>query len=149
MLSTWVITPVPCLTQPFDPRIGPLIEVLASQSNRERGGRGHPQDAVRCRALADTGATNTCISRKLANILKLQVRSKREMASATGKEPANIYFADFMILFPGGMAPVFSAEVMEYASPPEHDILLGRDIICSAGGVLVLNGHENKFTLCM
>jgi len=94
----------------------------------------------KAKALWDTGATNTCISKKLALKLDLQARGLAEMYHADGVAIVPTYFIG--ILLPNNLG-FSSIEVLE-CDLTGTDILIGMDII-SQGDFAISNFDGNTF----
>lgn len=96
---------------------------------------------IEVNALWDTGATNTCISNKIASKLNLIVYGNLAMNTANGETIANVYIVDFSIeskiLFKNNV--VFSANL----NNQDVDMLIGMDII-QLGNMRLIN--ENNRT---
>lgn len=113
------------------------------------------------RALIDTGATITCVSSRLAKILKLQPVGKVPVHGVAGIVPHNSYL--FLIAFPFNVLPgqkppadlsvgpgqmatqihllqkVLQGFEFEGGATPAFDVLLGMDVIST--GSLVVQGN--------
>ena len=97
-------------------------------------------------ALIDTGASNTCINKPIADILKLHAHDKRKILTPSGesKEPKPIY--DISIIIPLAQTIIFSLEATgaDLEKQP-YSVLLGRDILSQL--TLIYHGWDNSFTL--
>ena len=114
-----------------------------------------------CRALIDTGATTTCISRRLATILNFQPIGKVPVHGVAGIVHHNSYL--FLIAFPFNLPPnvtlspgvqpsagnvatqlhvldkVLQGCEFDGGSSARFDVLLGMDVIST--GSLVVQGN--------
>lgn len=79
-----------------------------------------------CKAIWDTGATNTAISKKLARKLNLKVISTAECDGINTTILTNIYKID--LLLPNKIA-VLDIDVSEVDNIIDADILIGMDVI--------------------
>ncbi len=84
-------------------------------------------DGVTTKALWDTGATNTCISDRLARKLSLEAVDFAHVATASGIEHVPTYLAH--VFLPKGL--VFKNwELMQFQyTDDESDLIIGMDII--------------------
>lgn len=102
------------------------------------------------KALVDTGADHTCISRKIAHEVGLRVTGKIGMASASRDEEVNLYIADVYVPVvssgePGAGLVCNSAQLMEVRDDHRYQALLGRDVLELV--VFTLDGPNKCFTL--
>ncbi len=139
---------MPCLSNSFDPAIGPIINVGVLQT-----GAVAPAAALTAQinvfpALIDTGASITCISPGVAKTVALQPIGMRQMVSATQSVPVNIYLVDLFLPFGASGFIIQGAQVMEFspASVSIFKMIVGRDIICQGALTISFDGH---FTFCL
>jgi hypothetical protein len=147
---------MPCITLPFDPAVGPLLNIgIAPAAALVSAQQGAPLDVTACVALIDSGASITCVSAALAARVGLKLLGMRPVAHAQGMTAANLYLADVALPFGDiskGVAvatmPIQSIQVMEFQpNSAPFEALLGRDIICM--GLLTIIGYDRRFTICM
>lgn len=82
--------------------------------------------SVTVKALIDTGANGSCISRRLASACRLERVSAMRILAAQGRSIAPVYEVDFRL--PNGS--VFQKiPVMEVAGSPSFDAIIGMDIL--------------------
>lgn len=80
------------------------------------------------RVLWDTGATQSCISKKVANELGLTSENTKNVTTAVGKRDVKIYNVD--IKLPSGYI-ISNTDVLESDIEEQSiDLLIGMDIIC-------------------
>ncbi len=87
------------------------------------------------RALIDTGANRSCISRRLASVCQLVPVSYMSVRSAQGISEANVYSAD--IKLPSEIS-FKNVPVMEFNGGSDFDVILGMDIL-SQGDIAITN----------
>lgn len=147
---------MPCLSAPFNPTIGPLLNVIiapAGTLKAKGNGDGKQEQARFLSLLIDTGADITCLSTQVAAELGLQLLGKRNVHHAAGSDEANTYLADIAIPFgdPTKGVQTFIAEnitILEFGGAhPNYRGLLGRDIICL--GLLSIWGWDSRYTFCL
>ena len=110
-----------------------------------------------CCALLDTGASNSCITQRLAEFLDLNIQGKRQIASVSESTNANLYRVN--IHFPISKNIMNDDKVIQeinitnwlnvqaFGIPgisEEFDVLLGVDVILQ--GALHVSGGQ--FTFC-
>jgi hypothetical protein len=96
-----------------------------------------------CAALWDTGASGSCVSRKLAQKLGLRAVYQCQITGVGGSQEANVYFVD--IGLPNGMT-VSNVLVSEFVDNGKFDVILGMNII-TLGDFLITNfNRESVFT---
>lgn len=139
------------ITVPFDPSVGPVADIVVAPPGTIKSGTDISSPLARTyKALIDTGAAITCISRRVAQETGLRVVGKRHMISASRKELANLYRADVYIPIgdhgrePHGLICEW-AEVMEVMGDTNYQALLGRDVLDSV--FLTVDGPNKCFTL--
>lgn len=146
---------------------GPIIEVAILQSptsvtlsQTDRKTHTHSKAlAIAYRALIDTGATDTCISPKVVEQLRLEPTGRGEMTSASGKSSRKKYLFTLGIPFARQVDPVtkqvreavgpsLSVEGWEFhmEEPSKFDVLLGMNVISLGSLKLDRDGH---FSFCL
>ena len=106
--------------------VGPRGELNAAQA---------PQVATRgaeTRAILDTGATHTAVSKQLAESLQLVPSGKTKVLTAAGQQEVNTYQVDVLLPFGSAVAPIERLPITEYEAPRESaepQVLLGMDVI--------------------
>ncbi len=79
------------------------------------------------KALWDTGATNSAITREVANVLNLEPSSKAEVHHANGKALVDVYYVN--IYLPNGFVIPFVRVTECSATSGNFGVLIGMDII--------------------
>jgi len=134
---------MPCLSERFDPSVGPLINIVVLPSGTVVPGVGLSTPVTPFVALIDTGATVTCISPHVVQTVGLQPIGLRPMVSATQSIPVNVYLVDLLLTFGNTGHGILSTQVMDFvgdgASP--FQILVGRDLLCRGTFTLSFDGH--------
>ena len=142
---------MPCISGQYDPSIGVILQVSVvpggtlqrSLDQMVRSGEeGGNVQAFAANGLMDTGADSTCISPQIVGSLGLQPNGKVAVSGSTGSSPMNQYMVDLLLQF--GQNSIFyeNRMVVEYASSsPHHNMLIGRDIICSGVFSMDFGGH--------
>lgn len=99
--------------------------------------------SVEVNALWDTGASNTCISNKVATELNLIVYGNLAMNTANGETFANVYTVDLLIenKLPLKNNVVFSANL----NNQDIDMLIGMDIIQLGNMQLINENNKTHF----
>ena len=95
-------------------------------------------------ALLDTGASNTCISPRVASDIGLFPTGMQQMASATHVIAVHTYLMDAGIVFGGNIWWQFTnLQVLEFqpAVGSPYEILIGRDVICQGALTISFDGH--------
>ncbi len=129
-----------CISGKFNPDIGPLIDIKVAPAE-VIGLASCPVTSEP--ALIDTGATSTCISKKVVQSLGLIPVGMRNMVSTTHPStPVHVYLVDLYLPFGSGYL-IEDKEVMEFVQEDKDDfqILLGRDIICRGVFTISFDGH--------
>ena len=149
---------MPCISIPYHPNLGPLIQLVVLPPSIGTDGTALPVDYQPkfYTALADTGASNTCISSKVVADLALPPMGKSPGAGVHGSSAVNSYQFNIGIYFTqraeaSGSAfgqmfvtPVFGTEFVN--ADTAFDVLLGRDVLCR--GMMSLS-FDGRFTLCL
>lgn len=84
------------------------------------------------RAILDTGATNTAVSKRLAESLQLVPSGKTKVLTAAGQQEVNTYQVDVLLPFGSTVVPIERLPITEYDAPREDaapQVLLGMDVI--------------------
>jgi hypothetical protein len=106
-------------------------------------------------ALADTGASSTCISQKVIHDLNLSPIGKVQAGHAQGIAAVNQYQFQVVFAFPLGaptptglmptqIVPMLTTGI-EFVPRPgsPYDVLLGRDILCRGVFSMSFDGHAS------
>ncbi|MCL2007699.1 MAG: retroviral-like aspartic protease family protein [Treponema sp.] len=93
-------------------------------------------------ALIDTGATNTSISKRLAESLALKVIEQCEVGAAGGVHIANVYLIDVLLR---NMVEFTNIRSAEFMTNEKFDIIIGMDILTK--GDLAITNHDNRTVL--
>ncbi len=137
---------MPSLSGRYDIAMGPLLNIVVAPAGTINPS-GPPTipttQIVGFTALVDTGASVTCISPNVAQVVGLQPIGMRPMASATHAVPVNAYLVDLLLPFGNAGLILNSIQVMEFnpVSGSPFQMLLGRDIICKGIFTLGFDGH--------
>ena len=131
-----------CLSDNFDPALGPLSNVGVASANTLTPGVTAANQVSAFAALIDTGASITCVSYSLAASVGLQPVGMRRMTSATHAVPVRTYTADLLLSFGSTDLVLPSVRVMEF-NPHGNpfQMLLGRDILCQGVFTMSFDGH--------
>lgn len=144
---------MPCISGSYHPNVGPLIQVAVFSASKELLSGEIPKtlQVKTYSALIDTGATNTCISSKVAEELKLQPRGKINMSGTTGTRPVDQFsiFIGFLLNRQQGpegdkfdIGALQSVQACQFDNSGfAFDLLLGRDIICKGSFSMSFDGH--------
>jgi hypothetical protein len=102
-------------------------------------------------ALADTGASCTCLTSKVIQDLGLAPIGRQQVGGVHGSGSTNAYQFQVGFLFPQGQAQptglvstnimIFQVNGVEFTSPGSFDVLLGRDILCTGSFSMSFDGH--------
>lgn len=98
-------------------------------------------ETIQAFAIWDTGASGTCISKRIAESLKAIPIGMNRINTAAGLVDCNDYLVD--IVLPNNVI-MQNVRVSEFAGGPNIDILIGMDII-SQGDLAITNA--NGFTV--
>lgn len=134
---------MPCLSSKFNPQTGPLINIGVSPVNNLEPNSIATVQTTSFLALIDTGASSTCISSQVAQVIGLRPIGMQPMISATHSVPVHTYLVNLLLPFGSAGLIVPSIQVLEFmpASGCPFQILLGRDIICKGIFTLSFDGH--------
>jgi len=94
---------------------------------------------LKVQALWDTGATNTMISKRVANTLSLKKTGEINIRSFAGEKSVNEYY--LRLLLAGGFTK--DLQVLEFSEIKGADILIGMDIIGYGDFVFTLKKERN------
>lgn len=133
---------MPCLSDNFNLRTGPLLSVGVAAANSLAAGVTTHNEPFIFRALIDTGAALTCLAPSVAATVGLQPIGLRAMTSATHAVPVNVYLVDLAIAFGNSNHIISCLQVMEFN--PHHSpfqMLLGRDVLCRGVFTMSFDGH--------
>ena len=142
---------MPCLSGEYKPDTGVLLRVgifppgaarvYSHSANAENTGAVHVSGVS---ALADTGASKTSISTKLATDMGLEPTARKAIQGATGTRKVNCHFVDLVLGFGSQSIVIGNLEVFEIdpVNAP-FDVLVGRDILCR--GVFTMD-FAGRFT---
>ena len=142
---------MPARSRTFDPKIGPLIQVIITLPGEIRSladqAKQEPQNLNAYEFLLDTGADTTCISKEVIDSLGLSPQGKIQMITPNGLSEANTYLVDISISF-GDMAfNLEGQQAIEYnGNTSNYKGLIGRDIICR--GVLNIS-FDGRFIFAL
>jgi Aspartyl protease len=148
---------MPCVSIQYNPRVGPLIQVAVFSAETVQNNPAFGQDLspTMFMALVDTGASNTCISKRIAEELSLVPTGKIQVAGVHGSSATNTYQFAIGFIFPvsqeasGAVLGNLSAHLVDGTEFNNDgcgfDILLGRDIICKGSMQMSFDGH---FLMC-
>ena len=98
------------------------------------------------RALWDTGATSSCIGKNVAETLKLQAIGFKDLIHALGKNKVNEYGIN--IKLPNGFI-LPNIPVIECATDPSSEIIIGMDIISMGDFSLSGSGSQRMMSFCL
>jgi predicted aspartyl protease len=97
-----------------------------------------PSEPVDVYALVDTGASNTCVSKRLADRLNLEVIGDGMMDTAGGLYETNQYYIDLLMRNNVSFTDI---RAMEFTSNKMFDILIGMDIL-TLGDFAITNANH-------
>lgn len=147
---------MPCMSVPFNPSIGPVINVIFACPGTLRQAadpKAIPANIIVAALLIDTGADITCVAEEITNQLGLRPSGKVPVSVPTGQASANTHVLDVGIPF-GDMtqSPEIhvreSLNIMEYAgASPHYKGLLGRDILSNC--LFSIAGYDKRYTICV
>ena len=93
------------------------------------------------RALIDTGANRSCMSRRLVSVCNLEPISYMSVRSAQGISEANVYSVDFTL---SSEMQFCNIPVMEFSGGSDFDVIIGMDIL-SQGDIAITNAKNQMF----
>lgn len=123
----------------WDEQVGPLIEV-----GLFAGGFPEARDIPRFKALLDTGAETSCVSRTAAAILNIRDRpvSTRTVSSPSGRADLDVYEVSLVFFITPSAFQVLEMEMIEAKSDSDDwDVLIGRDVLKNAIFMMDFAGH--------
>ena len=104
-------------------------------------------------ALVDTGATASCISSKVSELLGIQPKGRSRMNTAAGNVKCDVYRVNIHIPIPMlikeednhilSIRPFKNIEVVSTSQHKDYDVIVGMDII--AAGSLNVSGETFVF----
>ncbi len=101
------------------------------------------------KGLIDTGASNTCVTKKVVDELGLVQVSLVENHTAGGKvENCPVYVADIQINGPHRSILFQKNLVVEIQPSDTHDLLIGMDILTAVDLAITNKGGVTKITMC-
>jgi predicted aspartyl protease len=151
---------MPCIAGLYDPSIGLLIQVSIFGVGKFPVSDGQNVPWPCYAALVDTGASCTCVSKKVITDCGLLSHSKITMISASGNVEANafMFHVGIPLALPGvtvGPSGHVSAQVHTFQtpiqgmellnSPGRFEILLGMDILSNCSLKIEFDRH---YSLC-
>ena len=114
----------------WDERVGPLVEV-----GLFAGGVPEASEIPRFKALLDTGAETTCVSRTAAALLDIRHRpvGTQTVRSASGRAELNVYQVNLVFFITPSDFQVKAMEMIETRTDSDDwDVLIGRDVLKNA-----------------
>lgn len=141
---------MPCINFQIDPCIGPLLDLGVSPP-LSLTANGIQPPIVWIKAVADTGATNTCVSPNATTRAGLPLTGQVNVGTLHQIVIANVYSADLFVKCTFGANAIEygfrDVPITEFAQPsPKNDALLGMDILRC--GIFVTNGQTMLATFC-
>lgn len=147
----------------------PIVPVFIGDASQvdgkiEEGHQGQVQ-VGQYTGLLDTGASVTCITRQVAEQMKIRALGTRPMSTASHQVDTTIYrlFVVIAIDLPQEKIKPSKDEKLKYVpmsvptvveacefvnhsgDVPAIDVLIGMDIIMTS--VMIINGHDNRLTM--
>lgn len=144
---------MPLISGRYDPAAGILVQVaiLKDLPKTNGGSLKSPSELRLYQALVDTGASCTCISRKVAQEVGLQPIGKEPMITPGGEIAQNTYQFHLGFILDQKQEPtgIFSGNIALHTIKGAEfknagmgfEVLLGRDIICKGSLTLSFDGH--------
>lgn len=144
-----------CISGSYNPAVGPLLQVIILSQDQSGAGEGAQiisgANLPLFLALADTGASSTCVSSKVVESCGLQPSGKTTLSGATGQSVVNQFtfivgFVFNPIQDPSGrFSGTINQHLVQGCQFTDHgmsfDVLLGRDILCKGSFSLSFDGH--------
>jgi predicted aspartyl protease len=115
-----------------------LMPVIVTQAKSLCQQFNLPSYSADVYALIDTGASNTCISRRLANRLNLEVVGSGMTHTASGLRKTSRYSIDLLIR---NNVSFVNIQATEFIGNEVFDILIGMDII-TLGDLAITNAQH-------
>lgn len=100
--------------------------------------------SVKAKALIDTGAQGSCISRRLASACRLEQISAMKILSAQGESIVPVYEIDFTL---PNNAKFCQIPVMEISGNKNFDIIIGMDILTKCDFAVSNPNNNLVFTM--
>jgi hypothetical protein len=143
---------MPSLSIQFNPKVGPVVQVLIWKPGfvPPPQNPGTPMSVSGYNALIDTGASCSCVSAKVINAEGLVPSGKQQVGGVHGNQHTNAYRFQLMIPFvqAQGVSGAVTANIVgfningiEFIPPPNIDVLLGRDVLCTGAFSMSFDGH--------
>lgn len=102
------------------------------------------QIEIKVKALIDTGANGSCISRRLVEACRLEKKSAITVFSIQGESEVPVYEVDFTL--PNGMK-FENIPVMEIPGSKKFDVIIGMNILAQCD--VALTNDENGLVFSM
>ena len=136
---------MPCLTQVFDPRTGPVVTVGIAPP------QASPTGMDWIRALVDTGSSHSAVSASAARRARLPSIAKTIVMNTSQITPADVYAGDLYLPYENSAGrhvhQIPRCRLVEILLPsPNFDMLIGRDILSI--GTLIVIGQTNVVNFC-
>lgn len=120
-----------------------ITTCLVSEAHDPNSHDSPPHSEIK--ALWDTGATGTVISKNLAEKLKLKPHGQAKSYHVNGEYMTNIYYVN--IVLPNSIG--FAALRVTEGDLPDFDVLIGMDIITRGDFAISQSTGKTKFTFQM
>lgn len=114
----------------------PIVDLLLSEKKQI--------PSLKAMALIDTGATSSCISQQIVDLLNLVPFDEQTVFTAGGESKQLFYDVGVVLPVSQPNAHAVQAPCADLSRQP-YQLLLGRDILSSC--TLFYHGPENSFTL--
>ena len=121
-----------------------LIDVSLSLSLRFSQIEGLSVIKVKAKALIDTGANCSCISKRLASACHLECTEFKNMRSAEGSVTAPVYNVDFEI---SDGIDFYDVPVLEFIGGRNFDMIIGMDILQNVDIAITNANNEMMFSM--
>jgi gag-polyprotein putative aspartyl protease len=138
---------MPLITQPYDTKTGPYIDVFLSKPESVTFRKSEIEESTRkLTMLIDSGASKTAISSSVAQKMGLLPIGRTPLKSATNEVDANIFYVDLRchLFTPTFYVPDMKVVEFKFANG-WIDGFLGRDFLERV--VFNINGPEQTFTI--
>lgn len=129
---------------PKNHRHAVVIEIKVALSVNIAEFSGMTKIEFAARALIDTGANRSCMSRRLVSVCNIAPISYMSVRSAQGISEANVYSVDFTL---PSRIQFRNVPVMEFSGGSDFDVIIGMDIL-SKGDIAITNA-ENQMLFSM
>ncbi len=135
---------MPQLTRHYDVEIGPVIEVLVSDSYRDRADHDAPRSET-VTMLVDSGASDSWLKQEVIDRLGLFTLGFHPVSGFGKTEPTLQYLADIELqLDAPHLLPDW--KLFRFVTPYDKiDGILGRDVLDR--GIFTIDGPNRQFTL--